>query len=214
MAAKRAEGARCAGAGGTTEATASARDRLLAAALQVLGDHGYKGATSRKIARAAGVNEVTIFRLFKTKDDLLTEALVVRAEADRPLQRVASGDLVADLLYTAEAVIKSQQENGHLLARLFPQVEELPAPHAARVRQAIRRTIDISRELFRHYQATGALRAECGDQIWTTFMGPILMTIRHAEVEGRALQFDVREHVRLFLHGCAGPGTAPEPAGQ
>jgi AcrR family transcriptional regulator len=51
------------------------RDQLLDAALRVYAESGYHGATTRRIASAAGVNEITLFRHFGSKDLLLREAL-------------------------------------------------------------------------------------------------------------------------------------------
>lgn len=53
----------------------SARDKLLEAARDVFAQHGYVGSTTRRIAEAAGVNEVTVFRLFGSKEALLDEAV-------------------------------------------------------------------------------------------------------------------------------------------
>lgn len=51
------------------------KDRILAAAARVYSEHGFRGATTRRIAEAAGVNEVTLFRHFKSKEALLAQAL-------------------------------------------------------------------------------------------------------------------------------------------
>src|SRR5579863_4053234 len=51
------------------------RQRILAAAQQVFSRDGFQGATTREIAREAGVNEVTIFRHFHTRDELLHSTL-------------------------------------------------------------------------------------------------------------------------------------------
>lgn len=53
---------------------AGARGRLLEAAREVFAMYGASGATTRRIAEAAGVNEVTVFRLFGSKEALLDEA--------------------------------------------------------------------------------------------------------------------------------------------
>ena len=47
------------------------RERLLDAAAETLNRDGIQGATTREIARRAGVNEVTLFRHFKSKERLL-----------------------------------------------------------------------------------------------------------------------------------------------
>jgi AcrR family transcriptional regulator len=72
-----------------------ARQLLLAAAARVFARDGLEGATTRAISREAGVNEVTLFRTFGTKEHLL-EAVVGsnfgQADADTPV-REPGGDL-------------------------------------------------------------------------------------------------------------------------
>jgi AcrR family transcriptional regulator len=51
------------------------RQRLLGAAIETLNRDGIQGATTREIARRAGVNEVTLFRHFKSKERLLRAVL-------------------------------------------------------------------------------------------------------------------------------------------
>jgi Transcriptional regulator len=50
--------------------------RILDAALRVFASEGYTGATTRKIAEEANVAEVTLFRKFKSKENLLKEVLI------------------------------------------------------------------------------------------------------------------------------------------
>ncbi len=51
------------------------RDRILAAAVRVYAQQGFRGTTTRLVASAAEVNEVTLFRHFGTKEALITAAL-------------------------------------------------------------------------------------------------------------------------------------------
>ncbi|MDI3484122.1 MAG: hypothetical protein PWQ74_709 [Methanobacteriaceae archaeon] len=51
------------------------REKILKAARETFIKKGYKGATTRKIAQEAGVSEVTLFRKFKSKSNLLREIL-------------------------------------------------------------------------------------------------------------------------------------------
>ena len=50
--------------------------RILDAALRVFGRDGVSGATTREIARVAKVNEVTLFRYFKNKNELLRQVVM------------------------------------------------------------------------------------------------------------------------------------------
>ena len=77
------------------------KKRILVAAELVFSRDGLQGATTREIARQAGVNEVTLFRHFRTREELLRatldqacttfESLVVQSEEvwkDRLPQRL------------------------------------------------------------------------------------------------------------------------------
>ncbi len=57
------------------------RAQLLDAAVNVFAEAGFRGATTRRIAHAAGVNEVTLFRHFGSKEGLIMEAIYRSLEA-------------------------------------------------------------------------------------------------------------------------------------
>jgi AcrR family transcriptional regulator len=78
-----------------------ARQLLLNAAARVFARDGLEGATTREISREAGVNEVTLFRHFGTKEHLI-EAVVGSAfgKQERPAEgrpTAGAGGLRADL---------------------------------------------------------------------------------------------------------------------
>ena len=54
---------------------APSREKLIEAAARVYAAVGFRGATTRRIAEEAGVNEVTIFRLFGSKAALIDAAM-------------------------------------------------------------------------------------------------------------------------------------------
>ncbi|QRG67443.1 TetR/AcrR family transcriptional regulator [Brevibacillus choshinensis] len=68
------------------------RERILAAASQLMAKKGYKGATTRKISQLAGVNEVTIFRHFKNKEAILEELLKGIVDIRQQLENDLHGD--------------------------------------------------------------------------------------------------------------------------
>ena len=64
----------------------SARDRrsqILAAALEVVAEHGFHGTPTRELARRAGVSEALVFRHFPTKEDLIRAILADAGFEDR-----------------------------------------------------------------------------------------------------------------------------------
>src|SRR5437763_10335839 len=82
----------------------SSSERLVQAALEMFSRRGMV-ATTREIAEEAGVNEVTLFRLFESKERLLAAVVreVVRAESEA-LDRVdlEDFDIKRDITAVAE----------------------------------------------------------------------------------------------------------------
>lgn len=105
---------------------APARDRLLQAAARVYARHGLSGATTRAIADEAGVNEVTLFRIFETKERLLDAVVQAQfsASGDLPVAppRSARGSLRADLLEQARRYEERVQENLLLIRTMIGEI--------------------------------------------------------------------------------------------
>ncbi len=57
------------------------REKIITAAMTAYAETGFQGATTRRVAEIAGVNEVTIFRNFGSKAALMDEALFRRVAA-------------------------------------------------------------------------------------------------------------------------------------
>jgi outer membrane protein len=64
--------------------TEPTRQQLLDAAARVYAEYGFRGATTRRIADEAGVNEVTLFRLFGSKAALIDEAVRAHSRTGPP----------------------------------------------------------------------------------------------------------------------------------
>jgi AcrR family transcriptional regulator len=68
------------------------RERILVAFLQVANERGLDGATTRAVAEAAGVNEVTLFRHFRDKAGLALAAVRHFSPAERLRSRAPAID--------------------------------------------------------------------------------------------------------------------------
>jgi AcrR family transcriptional regulator len=55
--------------------TQNTRDRILEASLKIFSQKGFLRATTKEIAKRAEVAEVTIFRLFSSKNKLVQEVI-------------------------------------------------------------------------------------------------------------------------------------------
>lgn len=79
--------------------------KILMAATKLFSDHGYNGVSTKKIAELAGVNEITIFRNFENKSNLLQEVIKHFSFEGNIIEKVKedlTGDVSKDLEIFAE----------------------------------------------------------------------------------------------------------------
>ncbi len=110
---------RAAAADGTTE-------RILAAAAQVYAEAGFRGTTTRRIALEAGVNEITLFRQFGTKEALVKAALARCYEEPLPVVLAEPVDPPGELYAWAISTYRHWFEGRHLIARVLGDLAEHP----------------------------------------------------------------------------------------
>ena len=104
------------------------RARLLAAAARGYATHGYLGATTRAIAAEAGVNEVTLFRLFGAKEALLDEAIAATADARGTVALPAEPrDPPRELAAWCRSELARLRDGGSLIRQCFAESEEHPS---------------------------------------------------------------------------------------
>lgn len=109
---------------------AESRQKLIDAAVAVFGEYGFRGATTRRIAETAGVNEVTLFRLFGSKGALLEEA--VRQSQNATAQRADAhlpdepDNVEAELTAWAREQWRSMRERRAVIRKMMSEVEEHP----------------------------------------------------------------------------------------
>lgn len=104
-----------------------ARARLLAGAARVFARDGLAGATTRAIAREAKVNEVTLFRLFRSKERLLAAVVGTTFGAQNPLAAADlppfTGNLRADLILFARHYERRLTENLSLVRTFVGEIQ-------------------------------------------------------------------------------------------
>jgi AcrR family transcriptional regulator len=103
------------------------RDRILDAAKKVYAQHGFRGATTRLIAIEAGVNEVTLFRVFGSKAALFDE-LMRGHVAQSPIPALPDNpvDPEREMTDWCAAVLGHLRENSALIRTSFGEVEDRP----------------------------------------------------------------------------------------
>jgi AcrR family transcriptional regulator len=124
------------------------REALLEAAAKVFAELGMRGATTKRIAQEAGVNEVTLFRHFKSKDDLLQAAL--EAYARRSQARTLPDHPAhprEELIEWCRAHYRDLHKHRSLIRKTMSEHEEHPAHCATGMQVSVRVADELKRYL-------------------------------------------------------------------
>jgi AcrR family transcriptional regulator len=191
-----------------------AREQLLHAALRVYATSGIRGATTKRIAQEAGVNEVTLFRQFGSKEALMHEALAWKAERvldshlpDQP------ADPEAELTDFCHRHYQALWESRELIRVCLGEF----ADHPEATRMACTASIRLSGELETYL--TRVKSAGLADGDWhPQAAASLLMGTLFADVLGRDCMPQrysygerdaVRHYVTLFLRAIGAEKPAP-----
>jgi AcrR family transcriptional regulator len=138
----------------------AADEAILRAAVELFMEHGVEGANFEQIAKRSGVSRATIYRRWRSKEELLASALrrarMSRAEGADVIANMTVGELVAYLTDTFTDTL-TRPESAIIAARLIgsiPTHPEFLAIYRENFIDPIRRAISSVLERAR---ATGAL---------------------------------------------------------
>jgi len=177
--------------------------RIFSAAIDLLMANGYDGATTREIAVAAGINEVTLFRRYGSKAKLIERAIAAQL-ADTPLNTlVHTGNLEADLLAIVEAYLETNRIHGDIIPTIL--IEMTRHPDLRSFMGVPWRNLQGVIGVIQHYQRDGLLRAEPPLSTIGSLLGPVMFSamLRRARPNPELPMptFDAQAHVDAFLRG-------------
>lgn len=126
------------------------RSAILNAAVQVFSQHGFRGSTTRRIADAASVNEVTIFRYFGSKEALIQEA-IKGSEGDAFTSSLPQEPLnpLDELTRWCTAVITHLRARGPMMRKCMGEIEERPELMSQASEAPTRATNELCRYLLK-----------------------------------------------------------------
>lgn len=137
------------------------RKRIISAALQLFGMVGYAEATTRRIAKAAGVNEVTLFRHFGNKKGLLMacmEAFNASGFAAR-FEAELTGSYPEDILHMAHLEMRDTAASFEVLRLLLCDARHIPELREAMLAGGMGNLARVS-GYFQHQIEAGVVRPE------------------------------------------------------
>lgn len=182
------------------------RDKILEAAGRVYAECGFRGATTRRIAHEAGVNEVTLFRIFGSKAALISEALASGALADpRPALPEDPEDPERELSSWAVAHLEHLRDVRSLIVKTLGEIDERPE-----LAECAKHGPMASYQLIRDYLGRLKDRGFVDAELDVDAVAPILLGTLFADAVGREFLPDLHKtpadeaaamYTRHFLRG-------------
>ncbi len=191
------------------------RNQLLDAAARLFAEAGYRGATTRRIADDADVNEITLCRHFESKDALIREALArAGSRVDPPALPDNPSDPQAELLSWAGRHLEELRAGRSLISMFMGESGSHPGVMTGEGCGPVAAARGLCRYL-RRLREAGLARAPF-DEMTAAAM---LMSVLFADAMGRDIMPDLYAtrpeealdgYVQLFLRAI-GTDTTPPP---
>ncbi len=131
----------------TSSIPSDTRGRITQAASDLFATKGYAGTTTRAIAESAGVNEVTLFRHFGSKENLAREIMKQFGgmAVAKNIENLLSGNYRADLLMVGRMMLTVMTDRNDAMrmaiceAGHFPEFRDVVAENPRQLRQMLAR---------------------------------------------------------------------------
>lgn len=177
-------------------------EKVYLAAVQTVIERGYSGATTKQIAEAAHISEVTLFRKYGNKAQLVKLAIADMAEKiDLGSATHYSGNVAADLLRVVQMYQGTAEKSGRFF---YTMLLEIPRhPELTDILDLPIGMISEVGQLVVRYQEEGILTQENPLFAVSALLGPLMAAnlIREASTDIPLPPLDLPTHVAHFLDG-------------
>jgi AcrR family transcriptional regulator len=177
-------------------------EQIYRAVMQVVAERGYSGATTKQMADAADVSEVTIFRKYGSKQELVKQAISsIINHTDLASAAQYTGDINADLTRVVQAYQDSAVKHGDFVSALFLEMSRHPEL-VDTIDEPLNIFLAIG-ELIACYQDDGQLKKGHPMHTVAVLLGPLMYTamMRRAIPIAQLPQLDLSIYVKDFLNG-------------
>ena len=178
-----------------------ADEDIFRATMRLFVERGYMGATTRQIAEEVEISEVTLFRKFGNKADLVAAALAYEVGGIVKKELRYTGDLTADLLHIVAVYREAVARYGEFFPVLLAEIPRYPELRPAL--QAPFQVVTAVARLLERYQEAGVLCREAPLQAVSGLLGPVIVLtmMRGADPDLAIPAPDPEAIVAGFLHG-------------
>jgi AcrR family transcriptional regulator len=177
-------------------------EQIFRAVIEVISERGYAGAATKQMAEAAGVSEVTLFRKYGNKAELVRQAISsIVAQTDFSSAVQYTGDLHADLLRVVHAYQESAVKHGFFLSALISELSRYP--EVADALDQPLRMFSLIEKLVVRYQKKGSLQEGSPTLIVAALLAPLIFPVlfEGARPDSRIPPRDLSAYLDAFLHG-------------
>ena len=177
-------------------------EQIYRAVMQVVSERGYERATTKQMAEAADVSEVTLFRKYGSKQQLVKQAIsfiITKTNFASSVQY--TGDVHADLLSIVQAYQDTAVKNGLFIFALFADLARHPE-----LINTMKEPFNIFKSigaLIGRYQSEGVLKSEHPLHSVAKLLAPLfyISTIRNTNLDDTVPDLDLSGHVTSYLEG-------------
>jgi AcrR family transcriptional regulator len=193
------------------------RERILRAAEQLLGDHGYRGTRLHEIARRVGVQKASLFHYFAGKEDLYRAVMAEGfGDADQVIRRALAGtdppfEKIRRLAEACVDLVRRHPARTKILLR--QSLGDAPAgPWARETQRLLRQVIEFitagqEAGLLADTDAPALVFGVVGMLAFLVTSAPALAPGYFTDTASAARVARVKRHVVEVLERCLAPGA-------
>jgi len=186
------------------------KEKVLGAAIKLISEKGYLGATTREIAQEAGVTELTLFRHFGSKEQLFEQVLnsyTFLPALKELLPELYNLPYEEALRLVATKFLQTLKERKSMIKIMFSEINLYPE----KIRAMYNKSIKDVRFTLSHYfgalHKKGLLRDVSPATAAQMFLGMLVSYYRTeeilsgSEITKARMEKNVQEFVDIFTHG-------------
>ncbi len=189
------------------------RGRILYAASKLIVEQGYARTTTRAIAAEAGVNEVTLFRHFGSKENLFHEMVETYSDLSRlegAMLAQAGGDYRQAMQHVGHIFMQVMMARADVIRLVlcesahFPEVRSIMAQNPRRLRQALAAYLQTQMDAGRVRKQDPELCAQAFYGMFFSY-GVLRNVLEEDPAAGKSAHEVVDDFVNIFVDGTICP---------
>lgn len=195
---------------GRAESAPTARERILEAALESFAEKGFSGTSTKEIARKARVNEVTIFRQFRSKRALFAAVISERSPLLGIAERVSldtKGPVEELLANNVRTVLRMMRANRKMYFVVLGDAWRQPKMRIMAYEEIVKKGVGFVGALMKDLMDAGKMRRMDPEIAARALMGAVQFHFMTTEIMGGGVPSPeeeeriIRGFVSIFVNG-------------